>query len=177
MAPQCRADRMRSWYAASLVTRYHTWSTIQKETVGQHSHGVGIIYARYFSRLAADAYESYCAMRYILEHDLEELWTGDLPFPVKLRYPEIKPALERATADARTAVGCADFPQMSRQTHRAVKICDLLQMYLFGRHEVAMGNKFAVPIVHDTLTAAVEQAARDANLLAAVQQFEEDNRD
>lgn len=175
MAPHVRSDTMQNWHLASRVRRYHTWPMITEETVGQHSHGVLMIFLRYFARVFT-AERVVVIVRWIAEHDLPELWTGDSPFPVKARYPALKEALAQPETDAEIALGVV--PCGLNDGERAVvKICDLLQMHLYGRYEHNLGNRYALPIVHDTLTAATTVAADYYGYVTLINNFVEDHRD
>lgn len=171
-----RRDIMRSWYLASLVERYHTWPTHQRETVGQHSHGVAMLYERLFPpdlNSADETREHVCAVRWVLEHDLAELWTGDPPFPVKVRYPDLKRAMEKPEMDAEAALKIGR-PPLRTVTYRRIKVCDLLQMHLFGHHDVRLGNTYAIPITYDTIPEALKIAEDDGVAVEAIKKFAEE---
>lgn len=176
-----RADVMGSWYLASLVKRYHTWPTITTETVGQHSHGVAMIWCRLFGSDPDDLLRSGLmharVLRYILEHDLAELWTGDLPFPFKKRYPDVARALVTAEYEASAALGLAKGVHSDSSEKVRMKVCDLLQMHLFGACELRMGNQYARPIAMDTLSAALLLAgsAGDDFAVTQINKFVEEN--
>ena len=62
------------------VTRYHTVFTINKETVGHHSHGVAMMVLM----IKPDA--SASLLKAALCHDLSEQVVGDIPSPAKRRF-------------------------------------------------------------------------------------------
>jgi 5'-deoxynucleotidase YfbR-like HD superfamily hydrolase len=173
IAPMQRDDVMSSWYLASLVRRYHTWPTVNVETVGQHSHGVAMIWCRLYGKPSGtDGH----VLRHILEHDLAELWTGDAPFPAKARYPMMKAAHAHVETDANAALGVDTWGEFHPDTLARIKVCDLLQMYLFGLHELRMGNTYALPIVRDMLTAAISTAPTKADI-DLIRKFAEENHE
>lgn len=166
---------MRSWYVASLVSRWHTWPTINQETVGQHTHGVMMLFMRLF---ATDYDDPSLAYEYILKHDLAELWTGDLPFPVKRRYLALAAALADPEYDAEVAMGLyeeGERVRIDKSMMIRIKVCDMLQMHLFGMHEYRMGNHYALPIVRDAITVAMQTAAGDDYAVRQINKFAEEN--
>lgn len=146
-----RKDVMSSRRLALSVKRYHTWPTIQQQTVADHTCQLLRIYAEIFGPPEAEV------TMYILEHDMEELHTGDLPYPVKVRYPGVREALRPVEEDARHMLGTSKR-QLWEELHKRVKVCDLLEMHEFGQVEVALGNRLAEPIVTHTGSAAIELA-------------------
>lgn len=144
---------MRSRALASRVKRYHTWPVLHQETVGEHSHGVLRIFIEIFGP------PKPVVTRYIVEHDMPELHTGDLPFPVKAKNPGLKREVDLVEDDARAELRCDEETHLiDKVDHAKVKICDLLQMWEFGRIEMRMGNLFAIDIVTDTANMAVKIA-------------------
>jgi 5'-deoxynucleotidase YfbR-like HD superfamily hydrolase len=178
MNPMARRDIMGSWYLASLVKRYHTWPTLRIETIAEHSHGVAMLYMRMFvDPMDGDTLmrvTNLHAVRWILENDLAELWSGDAPFPVKMRFPNMREAHKEVEREANMALGVR-VPQLPVREARRVKACDLLQMYLFGLHERRMGNTYALPIVRDALSEAVQVVAGDDYAVKKVTEFAEEN--
>jgi 5'-deoxynucleotidase YfbR-like HD superfamily hydrolase len=171
-----RDEIMRSWYIASTVKRYHAWPTIRIETIAEHSHGVAMIYLRLFDPVDSNQNDNVAlrAVRWILENDLAELWSGDAPFPVKVRFPAMKEAHRQVEREANVALGVRQ-PSLPDFVVRRIKACDLLQMYLFGLHELRMGNNYARPIVRDAMTEAVLVVAGDAVATRRITQFAEEN--
>jgi 5'-deoxynucleotidase YfbR-like HD superfamily hydrolase len=169
-----REEIMKSWYIASTVKRYHAWPTIRTETVAEHSHGVAMLYMRLFADEGESYREDVMAVRWILENDLAELWTGDAPFPVKVRFPSMKEAHKEVEREANVALGVRQ-PRFENHVVRRIKACDLLQMYLFGLHELRMGNNYARPIVRDAMTEAVLVVAGDAVATKQITKFAEEN--
>jgi 5'-deoxynucleotidase YfbR-like HD superfamily hydrolase len=176
MSQLLRKDIMHSWYLASLVKRYHTWPTVRIETVAEHSHGVAMIYLRLFADEGESYREDVMAVRWILENDLAELWTGDAPFPVKMRFPKMREAHKEVEREANMALGVR-HPRFENHVVRRIKACDLLQMYLFGLHERRLGNSYAIPIVRDALSEAIQVVAGDDHAVQQINKFVEDNRE
>lgn len=128
---------------AGSVLRYHTWPTIQKQTVADHTFHVLRIYSEVWPE---DLLEYPGLVFHVLRHDMSEVATGDIPFPVKRDNPALKQEMDRLENNHAAAMGWSEEDLPVRVKMR-VKLCDLCEMYEFGRHELLLGNRFAQPIV------------------------------
>lgn len=147
-----REDVTGATRLAGLVERYHTWPTLTRQTVGEHTWQVMRIYHEIFGPM------SPAVSSHILWHDAPEVTTGDPPFPIKARNPELKRVYDRLDGEwTRRHVG--HLPTIGDEERGRIKICDNLEMWEHGLHEMALGNTYAEPIVTDTLAAAREIAA------------------
>ena len=132
---------------SASVKRYHTWPTLTQQTVAEHSYHVMRIFVEYMTK---DFIFSGEIAKCILFHDIGEMATGDIPFPVKSNNPELKVILDRLEENHRHTL---DLPEvrLSQDTVTAIKICDLLEMAEFGLHELRLGNQYAKPIIENTI--------------------------
>ena len=148
-----RDDVRNNLYLAGLVKRYHTWPTLHQETVAEHTFGVLQVYRQIWGLTPG-------VVECILDHDLPEIRTGDAPFPAKRECPELAAGHKAAEKVARVEMGVPNEKSYDVHDHERVrmKIADLLQMWLFGRHESRLGSAYAIPIVNDTSSAALELA-------------------
>lgn len=143
MEPVERNPRM-----SGEVKRYSTWPTIQTQTVAAHTWHVMRIYNEIWGPPSASMFT------HLLLHDGGEVAVGDLPFPLKAENPELKrihgEIEDQALKDIHGYNGIITDYQKWR-----LKICDLLEMWEFGRTEIDMGNKHGGPIVERTLEAVL----------------------
>jgi hypothetical protein len=139
---------------AGMVKRYHTWPTIQTQTIGEHSWQVALIYEKLYGPLSPEV------ERYIRLHDAAELVVGDPPFPVKSQNPTLKAEYAKAEEKALEHMDIGPLPELSLDIRRQIKICDLLEMTLFGMTEREMGNLLAIPIITRTREAALKLCDR-----------------
>lgn len=119
--------------AGSEVTRYHTVTTLRRETVGHHSHGVALI-----CRLL-DPAASAQLLTAALIHDLAEHEVGDIPSPAKLAYgigEQISVLEDKLLADAGL-----NIPFLTDSEKRTLKLADIAQGALFCAREVSLGNR------------------------------------
>lgn len=142
-----RADVLSTPYLAGRVARYHTWPTLHRQTVGEHTWNVLRIYWHLFGPLPPEV------STHIIWHDAGELRTGDPPFPVKAQNPDLKAVLDALEDEAVVAMGGPEHRSLPERERLRVKVCDLLEMTHFGLTEMQMGNTYARPIVDDTLAA------------------------
>lgn len=131
---------MESLRCAGLVERYHTWPTVRRQNVAEHTWHVMRIYVELFGE------PSQATWKYMLYHDVAELHTGDLPYPVKARHHGLREEIERLEAVAEAALGIT-VPTLPLYERDCVKICDLLEMLEYGYEEMARGNQYGRVIV------------------------------
>lgn len=97
----------------------------------------------------------------ITTHDMGELATGDLPFPVKKDNAHVATAmaelegksLHRTFGASMGGKECLDvLEDLTEQDKVRVKICDILEMIEYGMEERLMGNRYADPIIKDMIS-------------------------
>jgi hypothetical protein len=133
---------------AGAVRRYHTWPTLQTQTVAEASWNV----TRILLQIWPDAPPK--AITHALMNDCGEIKTGDLPFPVKRDNSALKDIITGLEWESFREQGIRHLAEpeglASLWTQR-VKVCDMLEMWEFGLEEMALGSVYATPIVEDTL--------------------------
>lgn len=114
------------------VTRYHTVTTIDRETVGHHSHGVAMLC------LLIDPDASRSLLIAALLHDLAEHVTGDIPSPAKRLYG----IGEQVSELEKTLLEEAHLPMPCLAPHeaRVLKLADIAQGAMFCAKEISLGN-------------------------------------
>lgn len=133
------------------VRRYHTWRTIQTQSVGEHSAQI--------SRIMITVWPE-CPRHLLVHailHDVGEM-TGDLPYPVKRNDPELKSRM--TLAELRTHRKMSEkfmLPHpvsLSEDEEKFFKFCEYLEMYEHCLQEQNTGNKYAVVMSTRMLLAA-----------------------
>jgi 5'-deoxynucleotidase YfbR-like HD superfamily hydrolase len=119
--------------AGSEVVRYHTITTLVKETVGHHSHGVAMIC------MILDPSVRGNVLRAALLHDLPEHVTGDIPSPAK-RIHGIGAQVKSLEADLMCQAGFSERYLEPRE-QRLLKLADLAQGAMFCAREITLGNR------------------------------------
>lgn len=126
------------------VRRYHTWPVHRQQTVAEHSWNVARIVTTIWPVAPASV------IMYCLYHDVGEIATGDIPFPVKAENPELKGLLDQLEDRAVEAMRLPPH-HVDDIWRRRVKVCDLIEMWEFGIDEELMGNVMALPIIDRTI--------------------------
>ena len=139
-----RAQIIHDSRLAGEVYRYHTWPHLRRQSIGEHSWQLLRIWSLIWGPPPVDI------TSYIIWHDAGEIAIGDNPFPVKQNNPELKKMLDFMEEEALKKMGAPTVELIPADKIR-VKICDLLDMHEFGLNEEQLGNKYAHPIVVDTL--------------------------
>lgn len=132
----------------SEVVRYHTVTTLQRETVGHHSHGVAMI------ALLLEPMASRQVLMAALFHDLAEHKTGDIPAPAKREFgigDKVENLERRLMRDAGLVM-----PELLPQEARTVKLADIAQGALFCLREVQLGNSRLRPVFERYMAYAEE---------------------
>lgn len=142
------SDMIRSDpFMAGQLQRYHTWPVLHRQTLAEHQWGV----SRILLQIWPDAPKE--VVQYALFHDMGEIRTGDLPFPVKQDCPELVPlldVLEEKTRDTMTKLWYLPTqPKLPLEQKAVVKLCDMIEMWEFGLFELLKGNRLAVSIISD----------------------------
>lgn len=145
-----REELYRSSYLAGCVKRYHTWPMLKEQTVGHHCWRVATLFLEIFGVPRVEV------LIYCLHHDSGELWAGDVPFRGK-RTVELKRAMDWSEKQGRDMLGI-NLPELTKEEKIQVKICDLLEMHETGKYELNLGNKYAEPIIKDTMITAMDLA-------------------
>lgn len=143
-----RAEIFANSRFAGQVERYHTWIVHRRQSNGEHMWQQMRIWYLIWGPMPP-----FVSTK-ILWSDAGELVTGDLPFPMKARNPDIKKLFDQKEREAVLAMG-GDLPELDAHDEVRVKICDLVEMLEFGLVERNMGNMYAQPIIEDTLSAAL----------------------
>ena len=147
------------------VKRFHTFTTLQLETVGHHSHGV----AMYCWLIAPNA--SAALLQAALLHDLAEQYTGDIPSPSKRLYG-IGDQVEALELKLIEDAGF-NFPELSPREERVLKLADIAQGAMFCLREAQLGNRRAVEVFDRYLsyTADMFLVGREAELFETLREM------
>lgn len=132
------------------VQRYHTWRTIQDQSVGEHSAQI----MRILLAVCPDAPRHLII--HCLLHDIGEM-AGDLPWPVKKDDPVLK---ERMTVNElrvhRQMSEKHMLPppvRLTEEEQQLFKFCEYLEMWEHCVQERNMGNRYAT-IMHTRMLLA-----------------------
>lgn len=132
---------------AGAVTRYHTKRTLRTQTVAEHTFGM-LMLVKQVTNGVHGHNSLHVLYEAILHHDLPELFTGDIPAPIKRSHPELGPLMESVEEGltplyqgiALTAEECA-----------LLKWADRMELVLWCLEEHRMGNSYCTDMVQRAL--------------------------
>jgi len=79
--------RIQDVMRASSVKRWHTVSTIRQQTLAEHSFNVCMLAKQMADMIGMPAQRKALLLEMALVHDLDEVFTGDIPTPAKEQQP------------------------------------------------------------------------------------------
>lgn len=123
---------------AGAVKRYHTKRTLRTQDVAQHTFGMLMLVRQVCPGARKDVYDA------ILHHDLPELFTGDIPAPIKRASPQIGLALELLERELTPLH--AEF-NLTADEEALVKWADRMELVLWAMEEFELGNRGASAVV------------------------------
>lgn len=141
---------------AGQVARYHTWPHTRQQSVGEHSWQIARI-------LMAIAPFKTHLVRYAILHDVGELVTGDLPYPIKKDNPTLQSTMDTLESEAtHLMTKMWDIPdpilRLEGSDKTVFKLAEFIEMWEFGWEEVLRGNRFAEKVRDRCETVAMSMA-------------------
>jgi len=150
-------------YRLKYIKRWTLMRSTAPENVAEHSYQVAVL-THLLCSIAKEIFgrdvDPARAAAYALFHDASEVFTGDIPTPVKHHNPRILAnfreieaiAAERLLSTVPDALKATYEPLLKRapddpELYRYVKAADLLDAYLKCLNEVSAGNReFAIAL-------------------------------
>jgi len=127
---------------AGEIRRYHTWSVVNHQTVGCHTWQIMRILLTVWPR---------CPRRlliYAVIHDMTEMG-GDIPYPFKAMFPDLKSIMlhvDNHVIREQMKFGRPETVILSPYETLVFKLCEWIEMWEYGLHEMNMGNRYAAKI-------------------------------
>lgn len=139
---------------AGRVGRWHAHPTIHEQTVADHTYGV----LQWLAFIVPPENMTKRILLAALNHDIAEIYTGDIPFTAKRLYPDLKQALDHAEADIHSRLN-ASWKLLDSEV-AALKYADLTDMGFYAIREYTLGNKFMVPVI-DNIIAELDRICNE----------------
>ena len=117
---------------AGAVKRYHTKRTHRTQTVAEHTFGMLILLKQ-----VCGGSLSPRVVNAVLHHDLPELFTGDIPAPIKRSHSKLGPLLDEIETQLEPLY-IAD--ELEPAEAALVKWADRVELVLWCLEEYRMGN-------------------------------------
>lgn len=160
---------------AGEVLRFHTWRVNRQQSVAEHCWNV----ARVLLAIWPEAPPRM--VKHALFHDIGEVVTGDLPYPVKKDNPQVGAAMDRMEVEAylQMSIGWSLPPPgyLEGDDKTIFKTAEYLEGMEWALDELYSGNKFATLVAERwevalsrVMAELVGSAVRDAPLCAEVHQ-------
>ena len=122
--------------ASGDVERFHNAVGISKQLISSHSWGVALL-CHYF--------DPNCSKELILAamtHDCPEFKTGDLPAPVKWKFPEVGHTMDQYEKEVAREMGIEIT--LTPEETALLKICDRLEGMQYCVSRMRMGERGAL---------------------------------
>jgi 5'-deoxynucleotidase len=145
-----------------IIERWGIVRMHRRGSVGAHSQRVAIYADQIATTLGLDPADRYAVIRYALWHDAAEVFTGDLPSPLKHHLIDPEALLDYETEELadRFPGGEWDDGLLSNAARSIVKLADLLDAALWLVVEKRMGNTL-IGTVYDDVVRALHLAIEE----------------
>lgn len=125
---------------AGQVMRYHSTLIREKQSNSEHQYEVAVILSHIYPEGSKEL------MLYALTHDSSEIFTGDMPAPIKREEPKLKQVLDQIESTYRREILELPFVAFTKEEYLAVKYADILSGIYFTSMRMAQGDTYARPI-------------------------------
>lgn len=125
---------------AGQVARYHSTLIQHKQSNAEHQYETTVILAHIYPEGSKEL------MLYALTHDSSEIFTGDMPAPMKKEEPKLKQLLDQIEDKYRREALEIPFAAFTKEEYLAVKYADILSGIYFTTMRVNQGDTYARPI-------------------------------
>lgn len=133
-----RDQRIRALRAAGKVQRCHTWPYLGSYDNAQHSYEVAMLL------YALHPNPSPNLIKAALVHDSVELWTGDLPGPIKHNCKKLEELFK--ALEARVALKVGINVPITNEEYDWLKAADIAELWLWTIDQISLGNINVTPI-------------------------------
>jgi len=127
-------DNLFEVVRGGTIKRYHTLETIGEQSVGAHSWGVAMI-LQYLDKSVSKE-----AILKALTHDIAELYTGDIPAPVKWDNPDLVKSLKSIERAYEKKLGIDYSNVLGKKEAILFKQADMFELLFFCMRQRKMGN-------------------------------------
>ncbi len=124
--------------AGGAVIRCHGVQHLRTHNNAQHQWGAALLLYSLFPVLVFDR-----LVAYVLFHDVPEFLTGDIPAPALDLIPGLKEKLGVVEARISESLGLPTEHRVDDDDYQIIKTCDRLDLWLWCKDQLAMGNRFA----------------------------------
>jgi 5'-deoxynucleotidase YfbR-like HD superfamily hydrolase len=123
-----------------FVQRCHARQMTREYNVAHHSFNLAGLLSIFHPNPSAQLLQA------ALWHDVPERFTGDIPTPVKIAVPSLKAALDSVEGAIFDRLGVREIMALSAEDKQWLKGCDMVELWLWAREELALGNTSAAEL-------------------------------
>ena len=135
-------------YRLNSLKRYNNIPRVKQESLAEHQYYTSIIIMKLLESTTLSTDLKYILLNYSLVHDVQELYTGDIPHNVKQDFPQFKLMLTEIenewvekTIFSNVVMSYHDELESHPYLESIFKLADLLQVMMYCEEEVKFGNK------------------------------------
>lgn len=132
-------------YKMKKLVRYNTRNRIDNEDIAQHSFFVSMFCLKIFKLLDLDIETKYEILVKAILHDACEIETSDIPYDVKIKYPEVKELLDNIEKKYYKK-NWKEYERIVEKGNNdivslVVKLADIYSVRQYALNEQNVGNK------------------------------------
>jgi len=153
---------------AGLVQRMHIVPTIREHNVAEHTYNAMVIARELCNQAKLGIAICRSVMEYLLYHDIEEVYTGDLPAYLKSEeeLSGVIKMVEERWSRAALPFHISEIKESSIPiVKQLAKISDCLELCMFCIEEIERGNRH--PMLISTTERALEYATKNSESLSS----------
>lgn len=135
-------------YHLNSLKRYNNIPRLKQESLAEHLYYTSILITKLLENTNLSVELKYSLLTYTLVHDIQELYTGDIPHNVKKDSPELKTLLSNLEDSwLQKTVYYNLIKQFEVESgknhnlHELFKLADYLQVIMYTQEELKYGNK------------------------------------
>lgn len=135
-------------YRLNSLKRYNNIPRVKQESLAEHQFYIAIITMKLLELVDIPLESKYVLLNYVLIHDIQELYTGDIPHNVKMDNPELKKLIEEIednwlSESIFSAVNLSfkTFVDRDESLMLLFKLADHMQVVMYTLEEIEYGNK------------------------------------
>lgn len=132
----------------SALNRYNNRDRITQENIAEHSFYVAFAVMKLSEMFEIKRETKLKALQMAILHDIPEIYTSDIPYPIKQKSPVLKKELEKLELEFMSEA----YPQffklftdftISEDSDEAllVKVADAISVLQYAQKEINLGNK------------------------------------
>jgi len=124
-------------WATGRVKRWHAFPIIGEQTVADHAWGVALIVME-----VAENHLTIDLLRAAITHDSAELYTGDMPYQTKKRWPDLARALLTVEMEVEREYNIDWI--LNEKQWEILKWADMFELLMFADAQHNLGNRNVV---------------------------------